>query len=170
MRRLLLLRHAKSSWDNPGLDDFERPLSDRGRRAAPAMGQYLLDHDLVPDYVLCSPARRAAETWEHIAPLLNGAVPVEYEPGLYLASPSAILTYVQSQPVEHEAVMVVGHNPGMESTAVRLTGAGDPELIRQMWTKYPTAALAQIEFDAELWGEIDWGEGDLKRFVRPRDL
>ncbi len=152
------------------LDDFERPLAPRGRRAAPAVGRYLLEEGLVPDQVVCSPARRAAETWEHIAPELGGDVPVDFERALYGASPEAILRIVQSQPVENETVLVVGHNPGLEDTALELTGSGPRDLIRQMELKYPTGALAEIEFDVEVWGEIDWGLGRLKRFTRPRDL
>ncbi len=171
MRRLLLIRHAKSSWEHyPRVDDFERALAPRGRQAAPSMGRYLLEHGLVPDQVLCSPARRAAETWEHIAPELGGVVPVEFEPDLYGASPTAILRLVQSQPVEHGTVLVVGHNPGLEETALALSGSGPRELIRQMELKYPTGALAEIEFEGDVWGEIDWGLGRLERFIRPKDL
>ena len=170
MRRLLLLRHAKSSWDNVGLDDFERPLSGRGRRAATEMASYLLENDLIPAQVVCSPARRAAETWEHISPVLGGMVPVEFEPGLYMASASAILGVAQSQPVENETVLVVGHNPGIEATAVGLTGTADAGVLDEMRMKYPTAGLAVLEFDSDVWGEIDWESGTLERFVRPRDL
>ena len=134
------------------------------------MGRYMLEEDLIPDQVVCSPARRAAETWEHVSPVLGGIVPVEFEPELYLASPSAILRTIQSQPLEHRTLLIVGHNPGIEQTAIGLSGGGSDSGLREIHLKYPTGALAELNFDAEVWGEIDWGSGVLVRFVRPRDL
>ncbi|MEZ4414338.1 MAG: histidine phosphatase family protein [Gemmatimonadota bacterium] len=170
MRRLLLLRHAKSSWDDASLDDFERPLAARGRNDAPRMARYLWENDLLPDVALCSPARRAAETWEAVAPLLGGRVPVEYDRSLYMAAPSTLLRLVQSQPLEHSSVLVLGHNPGLEEAACRLVVDGSERDLERMTLKYPTCALAVIDFPCELWGEVDWGQGRLQRFVRPRDL
>ena len=130
----------------------------------------MVEHDLIPDQVLCSPARRTAETWAHISPAFGGFVPVEFEPGLYLSSTTAIVALIQSQPIEYGTVLLVGHNPGIEQAAIGLCGAGDARMLHEMKTKYPTCALAEITFESQIWGEIDWGEGTLQRFVRPRDL
>ena len=170
MKRLLLLRHAKSSWDHPGLDDFERPLNDRGRRDAPRVGRYLADHDRRPDHVLCSPARRTDETWRAVSEALGGDVPFEFEPSLYLAPPSTILRLVQSQPIDIETLLVIGHNPGTEEVALRLVGSGSSDALNRMRTKVPTAALIEIEFDVGRWGEVETGQGRLIRFVTPHDL
>ena len=175
MKRLLLLRHAKSSWEHPGLDDFERPLSPRGRKAAPKVGRYLRSENLRPDRVLCSPARRTEETWAAVAHELGGDVEMEFVPDLYLAPPSTFLTAMQTQPVEIQTLMLVGHNPGTQLSALRLLNTDpDPAANTVDWArmreKVPTGALIEITFDVDLWGEVDWGMGSLVRFVVPRSL
>ncbi len=170
MRRLLLLRHAKSSWDTPNLDDFERGLAPRGIRDAPRIGAFMKEHDLIPDLVICSPARRATETWELVAPELGGHVLVEFDPDVYLASPSTLLTIVQSQPINAQTLMMVGHNPGTEMLASRLCSAGPADALERLRRKVPTASLIEIHLDAERWGEVDWGRGTLGHFVTPRGL
>ncbi len=170
MRKLLLLRHAKSSWDSPGLDDFERPLAPRGIRDAPSIGAFMKKQDLVPDHVICSPARRATETWALVAPELGGDLLVEFDPDLYLAPPSTFLTIAQSQPINVETLLLVGHNPGTEMTAERLCSAGPAEAVERLRTKVPTASLIEIHLTADRWGEVEWGSGTLGHFVTPRWL
>ncbi len=171
MRRLILLRHAKSSWDDPGLDDFDRPLAPRGRAAAPLMAAYLREKDLVPDLVLCSTARRALQTWELVSPVLGGEVEVKYLNSLYLASPSRLITTLRRAPESAATVMMIGHNPGMEDTAAALAGPeSKKKAIKKLAQKFPTAAVAQIDFEAANWGLIDRGGGRLVRLVYPKDL
>lgn len=174
-RTLLLLRHAKSSWSDPTLADFERPLNQRGQKAAPRMGAYLRKQGLVPKLVLCSAARRAMETWA----LAEGAlekggmtpVPTKYLRSLYLASPSRILAALRRTPDEVESVLMIGHNPGMEHLTLGLAGPGSkPDAQSGIEVKFPTAALAELRFEARHWRDVAPGTGKLVRFVTPKGL
>lgn len=171
MRRLLLLRHAKSSWDDPGLEDFDRPLAARGERAAPAMAAYLEMKGLRPDLVLCSPAARARQTWALVAQSLGDGVEVKELQSIYLGAPSRLLEAIRRAPDSAACVMLVGHNPGMEHLAMALSGpSSKPKALAKLHAKFPTAALAKIEFDAATWRDIAHGTGRLKRLVWPKDL
>jgi phosphohistidine phosphatase len=167
MKRVYLLRHAKSSWKEPGLPDRDRPLSGRGRRAAGAIGRYLRDQRIAPELVLCSPARRARETLERIEPAF-GARGVRVEPRLYGATPDMLLELLRGVPETVASVMLIGHNPGLERLAVRL--ARPSPQLRALEAKYPTAALATLAFGVSSWRALDVGTGELVGFVRPRDL
>jgi phosphohistidine phosphatase len=174
-RTLLLLRHAKSSWSDPALADFERPLNKRGQKAAPRMGAYLREQGLVPGLVLCSAARRAVETWALAGEALSkgGTAPVrtKYLRSLYLAPPSRMLAALRRTPDEAESVLIVGHNPGFEHLALGLAGPGSkPEAQRHMEAKFPTAALAELRFEARRWRDVAPGTGKLVRFVTPKAL
>ena len=170
MRTLYLLRHAKSDWGDPGLDDFDRPLAPRGRRAAPAVAQWMNANGCAPDFVLCSAARRAVETWALVSEVLESAPETETTEDLYHASPAGLLRLAQGLPDRHAAAMMIGHNPGFHVLAGALAGEGPDDLLRLLAAGYPTAALAGIEFDAESWSEIAPGAGRLTCFVRPRAL
>lgn len=169
MPELLLLRHAKSSWDDPALDDFDRPLGPRGRRAAPVMGRHLRERGLVPDRVLCSAAARARETWARAAPELGTEPPVTYLRTLYLASPARLLSVLARVAPGTGRVLLVGHNPGLEGLAQRLARSGDAESLDRLSEKFPTAALARITF-AGPWADLARSGGTLVGFVRPKDL
>lgn len=170
MKRLSLLRHAKSDRSDPAAADFDRGLTNRGRQAAPAMGRYLRRQKLVPDIVLCSAARRARETWELAAAALKAEIPVEYSERLYLAAPAQILRLLHQLPETTESALLIGHNPGFHALALQLLGSGDGEARAQLQAKFPTAALAVIDFEIERWGDLAAGKGKLERFVAPRDL
>jgi phosphohistidine phosphatase len=172
MRRLLLLRHAKSSWSNPDLDDRDRPLTKRGHVAATAIGKWIEKHKLVPDHVLCSPARRARETWQYAGNGLASAVPVTYLEDIYdFGNGGKLIEAAAAQADAIESLVIVGHNPSMERAALRLAGSGDAKLLERIEKKYPTAALAVIEFTTAHWSEIGAaGKGALRHFVRPKDL
>ncbi|MGH7500793.1 MAG: SixA phosphatase family protein [Longimicrobiales bacterium] len=169
MKTLLLIRHAKSSWDEPSLPDFQRPLSDRGRSAAPRMGRFMKNEGLIPDAVLCSGARRAVETWQSIAPLFDSAR-VQIDDTLYMAAPDAMLSWVKRLPDDVQSVLMIGHNPGFEELALRLAGDGRKEPMKRLRKKYPTGALAVLRFDAGSWTGVDDGTGFLDHFVRPKDV
>jgi phosphohistidine phosphatase len=169
MKMLYLLRHAKSSWDEPALPDFQRPLAERGRKAAPQMGDYLESEGLTPDAVLCSGARRAVETWQSIAPHFPDAR-VQIDDTLYMASPDAMLSWLQRLPDDVSSVLMVGHNPGFEELAQQLAGDGKKKALKRIRKKYPTAALAVIQFQTDDWAGIGSASGYLERFVRPKDL
>ena len=171
MKTLLLLRHAKSSWDDPSLEDFDRPLAPRGEKAAPLMARYLKKQGLRPNLVLCSPAARARQTWTLVARSLGDKIAVNELRGLYLSPPGRLLEAVRRAPDAATCVMLVGHNPGMEHLAMALAGpSSDPTALAKLHAKFPTAALAEIEFEVAAWTNLARGEGCLKRFIRPQDL
>jgi phosphohistidine phosphatase len=166
-KRLFLLRHAKSSWDDPGLADRERPLAPRGRRAAKAMGDHLRRKRIAPAVVLCSPARRAQETLERIAPSLGDDATVLIEPELYSASAGDLLERLRRLPDTTGSALLVGHNPAVQDLALTLAGGGPRRAA--MERKYPTAGLATLTFEAS-WSELDAGMADLVDFVTPKRL
>jgi phosphohistidine phosphatase len=171
MLRLLLFRHAKSSWTDPGLDDQDRPLNPRGLKSAPLVGRFMRTQKLVPDLVLCSPARRARETWKLAAAELRSAPRLLMEDTLYdFGNGGRILDAVRAKADTAKSVMVVGHNPSIERLAQRLIGKGDAKLRKRLNEKFPTGALAVISFETDDWGNIEDGKGTLAYFVRPRDL
>lgn len=170
MRRLYLLRHAKSSWDDPALDDFERPLADKGRKAAGAMARYMAAAAVHPALVLCSAARRTRETFAIIEPRLRG-VPVAYEDSVYEAAKHDLLVRLRRLDDHLPSVLLIGHNPGMERLAHALAaGHGDPEAVARMEEKFPTGALAILDCAIDHWGQLDDGLCRLVGFVRPKDL
>ncbi|MBX9908518.1 MAG: histidine phosphatase family protein [Beijerinckiaceae bacterium] len=169
MRRLMLLRHAKSSWP-AGLADRERPLATRGREAAPVMGRYLADELLLPDLVLVSPARRTAETWELVAPMLPERPAVHVEPRIYEAAARRLLEVVTEQDAGVKTLLMIGHNPGFEELAALLTGHGDRYASVRMARKYPTCGLAVLDFPVEDWRDVAARGGRLDRFVTPESL
>lgn len=170
MPTLLLLRHAKSSWDEPGQRDHARPLSERGRRAAAAMAAHIRRSAIAPDLVLCSSARRTQETLAAIRPALPRDVPVETTDDLYEVGAGSLLERLRTIPASVATLLLVGHNPGMEELAGRLAGpGGDRAAAEALGRKFPTGALATLAFDGA-WADLAWGTAKLTAFVAPRDL
>ncbi|MEX2201426.1 MAG: histidine phosphatase family protein [Dongiaceae bacterium] len=169
MKRLYLLRHAKSSWEDPEGSDFGRSLSKRGRRAAPAIGRYIQSEGFRPRLVLCSSARRTRETCELALAAWTPPPEIRFEPALYLAEPETILRLLAVLPEAADDVMVIGHNPGLQALAVRLGGGGG-EALRRLRSKFPTGGFAVLDLDIDGWRAIADGGGLLIRFVAPRDL
>ena len=165
MKRLYLLRHAKSSWDEPGLPDRDRPLAPRGRRASKVMADHLRDERIAPELVLCSPSQRTRETLERIG--LDQRSKVRIEDDIYGASPADLLDLLRRVPDDLESAMLIGHNPAMQELALSLAETGaDRERMRQ---KFPTAALATLELDGS-WTELAPGGAELVAFVKPKEL
>ncbi|MEP9353239.1 histidine phosphatase family protein [Xanthobacter sp. KR7-65] len=169
MRRLILLRHAKSDWPD-GIADPERPLAPRGRTAAPRMGAYIAREELIADRVLVSPARRARETWDLVAARLPPVKVVASEPRVYDATVARLLSVVREQPREAHSLMLVGHNPGLEDLADMLVGSGSAPHLASMAEKFPTCGLAVIDLPIDDWGATTPASGRLDRFVTPKDL
>jgi len=168
MRQLLVLRHAKSSRDDPKLDDYDRPLGSRGLKTAPLMGQELARRGWLPDLALVSPALRTRDTWRLVAAELPKHVPAEFTEELYEAAPAAILARVRQ--AKAASLLVVGHNPGLQNFALRLAGAGsDADMFEKIEAKFPTAALARFTVKDD-WVNLDFGGAKLTHFVRPKDL
>jgi phosphohistidine phosphatase len=168
MPRLLLLRHAKSSWAEPGKPDRERPLAPRGREAAERMAQEMSARGLLPDRILCSPARRTGETLAALLPHLPKSVDLQLVDELYEA-PGDYRSTIALNGGDAASLLVVGHNPAMHATAVELIGSADRKTIADIVAKYPTGALAVIDFNGR-WADIRPGGGRLSAFIRPRDL
>jgi phosphohistidine phosphatase len=161
MKTLFLLRHAKSSWADPQLSDFDRPLNERGLRAAPFMGEIMRNRGYRPEVIISSPASRAKNTALLVAGALGTAEGVQFEGRLYEASPQTFLSVARSIPDDYSSAMLVGHNPGTEGFVRLLTGKREP---------MPTAALAVIEIAVELWADTDMGGGNLKEVLRPKEI
>ena len=171
MLTLYLLRHAKSSWDHPSLADFDRPLAARGREAAPRMGRLMRDEGHTPEIVLCSPALRARQTKDLVLDVLDYDPEVRLIDGLYnFGDGSGLLHIIQQVGNECSSLMLIGHNPSMENLALKLAGSGKSAHLKDMARKYPTAALAVIEFEADDWGDVKAGKGKLVSFTRPKAL
>jgi phosphohistidine phosphatase len=168
MRRLMLLRHAKSDWSLPGQSDHDRDLAPRGRKAAPLMGRYLAEHGMVPDQVIVSTAKRTRETWRLVAGMLPKQPRVDFEDRIYEASPRDILAAIADTPASARSLLVVGHNPGFQDTANLLVESGDQRLRDSLADKFPTGALAVIDLDIDDWAAIRPGIGRLENFVTPR--
>lgn len=161
-RRLILTRHAKSSWDDPAMRDHDRPLNQRGRRSARELGDWLASRGYEPEEVLCSTATRTRETWDlaALAPL-EVRPPIRYEPQLYQAGPDQMLKILRSATAP--VVMMLGHNPGIGEFAAMLPARPplDPEFRR-----FPTAATLVVDFQVPDWSEVRPGEGGVLDFVR----
>lgn len=164
--QLILVRHAKSSWRYPALDDHDRPLNGRGRRSATAIGNWLATNDLVPECVLCSDAVRTRETWRFISAEFDSAPQADWLSSLYHATPETVLAVLNSLGSE-STVLLLGHNPGLAETAQALAIAapGHPK-----FGQYPTAATTVFEADIEHWSAMTWGKGAVRSFIVPREL
>lgn len=173
MQQLLLLRHAKSSWDSADLPDRDRPLNARGRRAAALMRQAMRDLGLEPDVILVSSARRTRETLELLEPWEATPI-VEHLDSLYLAPPPTLLEALHAVADTARSVMVVGHNPGLHELALSLIGPNaeaemhlDP--MRDLARGFPSGALAEFSVTAP-WSRLTADDGRLVRFITPRSL
>ena len=170
MLTLCLLRHAKSSWEDASIQDFDRPLARRGEEAAPRMGAYMAAEAIEPQLILCSPATRARQTLALVLPKLAGEPSVEFEDGLYLASSSSLLARIRKVRANIQCFMLVGHDPGMHGLAVELSGQGRPEDLNRLASKFPTAGLAVIDFAVDAWDRVHPHSGRLDRMITPRLL
>jgi phosphohistidine phosphatase len=167
-KQLFVLRHAKSSWEDPGLDDHERPLAPRGRRAVKLIAEHLRANGITPALVLCSNARRTIETLEGVEPTGEHVI----EPALYAADTSAVLERLRQVPADTPAVLLIGHNPAIQALVLRLatgTDRTDGPALAEVQRKFPTAALATLTFDCG-WSELGPGRARLDAFVRPKQL
>jgi phosphohistidine phosphatase len=165
MKRLILTRHAKSSWDDPLTPDHDRPLNERGKTAAADLGQWLASRGYVPDEVFCSDALRTRKTWSGIAPALPGAPVLELKPSLYHAGPDVMLAVLRH--ASADCVMMIGHNPGIAEFAARLVASPpkNPEFAR-----YPTGATLVVDFAVDAWDQVQWGIGVADDFVVPSEI
>lgn len=167
MKELLLIRHAKSDWGDPGLDDHDRPLNRRGLRDAPRMGKALAERKISPDLIVTSSANRARTTASLVAAELGYEESlIKVESGLYLAHPEEILQVIQGIDESVGCVLLFGHNPGMHEAAWQMTRPGSPASADH----FPTCAVARFQISAEFWGTVAFGEGELVDHLYPKGL
>jgi len=171
VKTVLLLRHAKSAWDDTGLADHERPLSRRGERSAEAMAEHIASKSPRPELILCSTAIRSRQT---LAPLVHRltapAPPILLEKALYLAPEATLLARLREVPDEADTVLLIGHNDGIWLLAEVLADRGPAGLLAALHDKFPTGALATLRAPITRWSELSAGSAELAAFVRPRDL
>jgi phosphohistidine phosphatase len=172
VKRLLLLRHAKAERESA--DDFKRALEKRGETDSVRMGRFLRDDVYIPDLILCSSSTRTRETLKRLLPELGVLPTVQYLSELYLAEPEIILSLIRGAPDKSGVMMIIGHNPGLEQSALALASVPLEKKLRKrygtMEEKFPTCALAVIDFDVSHWTDVAPGRGELDAFVRPKDL
>lgn len=161
MKRLLLLRHAKSDWDDSSLRDFDRPLASRGERDAPRIGKALRKRGALPDLIISSPAARARATIEAVTQAAKLANEIEFDEAVYGASSAELMKLIRRLPGTSGCTLLVGHNPGFEDLLGRLTGSHE---------RMPTAALACIEFDIDHWDDVEDRKGRLVWLLTPKHL
>jgi phosphohistidine phosphatase len=170
MKRLTVMRHAKSDWGDPQLDDFNRPLNERGWKAARRIGRELKERDFRFDLVLASPAARVRETIDGVQEKFDFAGPIRFDERLYLASETSLLALVRDLPEAVHGPMLVGHNPGLHQLVLSLADDGDHHLRDEVGQKFPTAAVAVIELGAACWKEVEPGSGKIVELILPKDL
>lgn len=153
LRRLVVLRHAKSAWPD-GVADHRRPLAPRGHRDAPVVGRMLAENDCLPDLALCSTAVRARETWELAAAQWGTPPPVRHEPRLYAADVSELLAVVHEVPAAVRTLLLVGHNPGLEELVLELAGDSLDDALDEVRTKFPTSAIAVLAWHGTSWRDL----------------
>jgi len=173
MRHLMLLRHAKTERDSPSGQDRDRRLNGVGQADAPAVGRYMDGQALIPDFVLVSPAVRARETWDLLAPTLSALPPHEIVKDLYGADIAQLLQIVRSAPLVNQAgarLMIVAHNPGLHEFALALTKDGDSSACAALADNLPTCGLATIDFKIADWPELSFRTGRLERLITPAML
>lgn len=170
MKRLAILRHAKSSWDDPRLDDFDRPLNARGRDAAEKVGREWARRGLLFDGVVASPAARARETLELAAIAYGRPLTPRFETQLYMAGRQTLLDVVRALPDDADSTLLVGHNPGLHRLVLDLTGEDQHGHRSRVVAKFPTGAFALVALPAKTWAEVRWGTGTVEDLILPRDL
>ena len=167
MKRLGILRHAKSDWDDLSQRDFDRGLNARGRRGAALMGAHIRSNYAGWDQLLASPAQRVKATLAEAAL----GIQADYDQSLYLADPATLLRQLRAVPAEADSVLLVGHNPGLQELALDLVAPGGENAhFSAVLMKYPTAGFAVFECDIEDWADLGAGCGRIVHFTRPRDL
>ncbi|MFA6267887.1 MAG: histidine phosphatase family protein [Pseudolabrys sp.] len=170
MRRLFLLRHAKTEPAEPGRDDRVRALIERGRRDAAQIGTYMATHALISDRVVLSPARRVQETWKSMAAAMKPAPGAATAERVYEATPHDLLGLVIDTPATVHSLMIVGHNPSLHDVALMLVASGDIDARERLREKLPTCGLVIIDFAFDDWGKLHPQSGRLERFVTPKSI
>ena len=169
MRRLMLLRHAKSDWPM-GVADLARPLAPRGRAEAPAIGGFMAREALRPHLALVSPAKRTRETWALVSAALAEPPPHKIDAALYMATAEALIARVRATDAGVQTLLLLGHNPGLEDLARTLAGTGDAAAKKRLTASFPTSGLAVIDFPSDHWTDVQEQAGTLVLYATPQSL
>ena len=169
-KTLYILRHAKAEIGTASQDDHDRGLNNQGTDACAVMGGYFLKHEILPELVLCSTAKRTRETWQHIGSFYAHAPKVEYSDRLYLASTNEMLNQIALVPEPVQRLMIVAHNPGLHQLSLTLAKSGNEQAIDTLALKLPTCSLVAFEFAESSWKNITRAHGEMKAFVTPKML
>ena len=169
MKRIVLIRHAKSSWANPDQDDIARPLNQRGRLSATLMAAQLQELDAVPQAIWMSPARRTVETWERMRPVL-GNLPARSEDALYMADPDTMLAVLANTDETAQIVALIGHQPGVSAFARKLSDGKVGTTCARAFTHFPTAGVAVLTCETERWHDLEFRTCRFEHFSIPKDL
>ena len=167
MKRMAILRHAKSSWADAGMDDFDRPLNDRGRAAARKIGEEIRARGHKFDVILASPAARVRETLDGVGELGSA---VQFEPAIYLAGEGQLLVLVRGLPGQARSALLVGHNPGLEHLLGTIARDDSRGLRARIEGKYPTGALAIVDLQVKDWPDVQADCGEIVDLILPREL
>ena len=170
MKTLYLLRHAKSDWGNPNLADIDRPLNERGIKASERLGELFNTQGIEPELILCSPARRTRQTLSLIAEVTGEDYETRFEKGLYETGADKILKIIHALPAGLKSVMIIGHNPGLETLAHQLIRPSNPEALTRLQEKFPAGGLATLGFLGLEWRNIGPTDAELVDFVTPKEL
>ena len=168
-RHLYLLRHAKSSWDDPTIEDHDRPLSPRGRDAAQRLAKHFRRAAIRPQLVLCSSASRALQTLAPISEAMKLGAQTQVESGLYAATAGQLIARLRTVDRRVMSVLLIAHNPGLQDLALELAG-DDPEMITQLSEKFPTGSITEVVCDSDAWSDLSPATAHVASFIVPRDL
>lgn len=170
MKKLILLRHAKSRWDDPALDDHDRPLNRRGKEAAPVIARWLAERGHLPELVLCSSSVRTQQTVERMRRGMPELSDPQIVPELYHAAPGTMLEHLHAVPHHITTAMLVGHQPGLGSLTRLLSDGNTPRRCARAFEHFPTAAAAVLDVDVENWADLDYASARFIDFAKPREL
>jgi phosphohistidine phosphatase len=170
VKRLTILRHAKSDWGDPGADDHDRPLNERGRNAARAIGREMNRRGMRFDHVLASTALRVRQTLDGLREQCRIEAEIDFEPRVYGATEEMLLYLIRGLPEGAQSALLVGHNPGLGRLLVDLTHDDPNGLRKEVAGKYPAGALAIVELPAEQWTDVKPASGEIAALILPRDL
>ena len=170
MKKVILLRHAKSSWEDPQLDDHDRPLNGRGKAAAPVIAEWLTERSHKPDLVLCSSSTRTKQTVSGMRRVMSDLPEPEVERELYHASPAALRERLSNLPEDCDTVLLVGHQPGLGALTRKLANGAETRRCKRAYEHFPTGAAAVLEVDVDDWSEVEFSSARFVDFAKPREL
>lgn len=170
MKRLCIMRHAKSDWSDPTAQDSQRTLNERGRKSAIFLANLIVERGWTPDHALCSTAVRARSTIAPLAETLGSSCAIDYRDDLYMAMPDGLLEIIQEQDDAHDTLLIVAHNPGLEMLGFQLANDASADAAAKMEDHFPTGTLVVFEFATNKWSEIAPDQGQVVFFGRPREL